>query len=142
MSTTLAGAPVKCCAPMPRVSRLLPNPVVLGGETFGQRLHRFRKERGYTQTELAEKIGTLQAIISEYEHDKLRPHADMLIRFALALDVSADELLGLKRAAKAGASPGSRKFLRRLQQMQKLPKRDQDALLRTIDAFLSRSSAA
>jgi len=34
---------------------------------------------------------------------------------------------------------GNRRLLRRLQQIDGLPKRDQDALLRTIDAFLSKA---
>ena len=35
----------------------------------------------------------------------------------------------------------SRKVLRRLEQIENLPRRDQDALLRTIDAFLAKSAA-
>ncbi len=35
----------------------------------------------------------------------------------------------------------SRRFLRRLEQLSALPKRDQDALLRTIDAFLAARGA-
>jgi len=34
-----------------------------------------------------------------------------------------------------------RRLLRRIQQIDNLPKRDQEALLRTIDAFLSKAAA-
>jgi len=34
----------------------------------------------------------------------------------------------------------NRRLLRRLQHLEKLPKRDQAALLRTIDAFLAKAS--
>lgn len=62
----------------------------------------------------------------------------MLARFSVALDVSADELLGLERKKGPSVSTKqSRRFLRRLEQLTALPKRDQDALLRTIDVFLS-----
>jgi hypothetical protein len=40
-------------------------------------------------------------------------------------------------------SPGQlkhRRFFRRLQKIERLPKRDEQALLRTIDAFLSKVS--
>ena len=97
------------------------------------------KCRNSSQVELAEKIGTIQALISDYERDKLRPHADMIIRFAQALEVSADECLGLK-ATKNNGAKHNRRFLRRLKQIESLPKRDQDALLRTIDAFLGKAS--
>jgi transcriptional regulator with XRE-family HTH domain len=111
-------------------------------ESFGQRLVRRRKERGLTQVELAERVGLLQGLVSDYEHDKLRPYADLIARFAVALEVSADELLGIRAPKrKDSAAPASRRVLRRLQQVDKLPKRDQDALLRTIDAFLAARRA-
>jgi transcriptional regulator with XRE-family HTH domain len=124
---------------MPRPSRLQLPPLNLGDETFGQRLARLRKEKGYTQVELADKIGTIQAIISDYERDKLRAHADMIVRFAQALGVTTDECLGLK-STKTIEGNKNRRFLRRLKQIEGLPKRDQDALLRTIDAFLGKAS--
>ncbi len=71
---------------MPRVSRLKPAPVRKGEETHGQRLARLRKERGFTQKELAERTGLIQARISDYERDKLRLNADMILRFATALE--------------------------------------------------------
>jgi transcriptional regulator with XRE-family HTH domain len=110
-------------------------------ESFGERLARLRKERGFTQVELAERVGMIQALISDYEREKLRPYADVVVRLAEALEISTDELLGLERATKL-EKPVSRRFLRRLQALEHLPKRDQDALLRTIDAFLSARKAS
>lgn len=104
-------------------------------ESFGSRLARLRKERGFTQTELAKKVGMTQALISDYELDKLRPYADVAARFAVALGVSSDELLGIVPAESNGIVK-NRRFLRRLELIDRLSKRDQDALLRTIDAFL------
>ena len=127
---------------MPRPSRLLPEPLALDGDSFGQRLARLRKDKGFTQVELAKKVGIIQVLVSDYEHDKIRPNPDVLVRFALALAVSADELLGLKKTKKAEGTRGNSRFLRRLQLIETLPKRDQDALLRTIDAFLGKGSAA
>lgn len=123
---------------MPR-SRLKLPPLDLGKETIGQRLARLRKEQGYSQVELAEKIGLTQSLISDYERGRLRLNAEMLARFALALDVSADAIIGLQASAATG-KPKSRKIQRRLQALEKLPKRDQEALLRTIDAFLAKAS--
>jgi transcriptional regulator with XRE-family HTH domain len=107
---------------------------------LGQRIARLRKERGYTQVELAEKTGIVQAIISDYERGKLRPHPEMLARLATVLQVSADEILGLAPPQKNGSTV-NRRFLRRLHLVDKLPQRDQDALLRTIDAFLGLRKA-
>jgi transcriptional regulator with XRE-family HTH domain len=108
---------------------------------LGQRLARFRKERGFTQVELAEKLGIVQALVSDYERGKLRPHPEMLTRFASALQISSDEILGLEQPEKSVA-PLNRRFLRRLKAVDKLPKCDQEALLRTIDAFLAARKAS
>lgn len=110
-------------------------------EDFGATLAQLRKERGFTQTELADKVGMIQALISDYERGKLRPYADVVVRFAQALEVSTDELLGLKTQDSKNSTKLNRRFLRRFQAMDHLPKRDQDALLRTIDAFLSARKA-
>lgn len=120
---------------MPRKSRLKLPPLNLGDESIGQRIARLRKERGYTQVELAEKMGLVQSLISTYELDQLRLSSEMVIRFALALEVTADELLGLKPKKKNGTKP-SLKVLRRLNRIESLPSSHQKTLLKTIDAFL------
>jgi transcriptional regulator with XRE-family HTH domain len=121
---------------MPRVSKLKLPSLDWGKETLGQRLARIRKERGYTQVELAEKIGILQTLVTDYETDRLRLTAEMAVRFALALDVSLDELLRPK-APKASPRKPSRKVLRRLERIETLPRPQQTAVLKSIDMMLS-----
>jgi transcriptional regulator with XRE-family HTH domain len=111
-------------------------------DAFAQTLSRLRKERGFTQAELANKIGSIQVVLSDYERGKVRPNADMLVRLATALEVSTDELLGIAARTKLAGPAHNRRFLRRLHAIDKLPKRDQDALLRTIDAFLQARKAS
>lgn len=113
---------------------------VAGVETIGQRLARLRRERGLTQVMLAERVGIIQALVSDYERDKLRLNPDMSVKFAQALGVTTDQLLGLQPTKGNGHQP-SRKVLRRLEEIENLPRRDQDALLRTIDAFLAKPAA-
>ena len=72
---------------MPKKSKLELPPLSLGAETNGQRLARIRKARGLTQVELADKMGLIQALVSDYERDKLRLNAEMAVRFTLALGV-------------------------------------------------------
>ena len=120
---------------MPKRRTVALPPLDLGNETLGQRLARLRKERGYTQVEVAEKIGTIQALISDYETDRLHLSAEMAIRFALVLEVSLDELLHPKAKRHNGRKP-SLKLLRRMKQIESLPPAQQTAVLRTIDAFV------
>lgn len=54
--------------------------------SLGARLRKRRKEMGWTQTELAERVGTSQAVIQKIENGKsLRPR--ILEELAAALDV-------------------------------------------------------
>jgi hypothetical protein len=59
----------------------------------------------------------------------------MAVRFAQALDVSMDELLGPGHPEKKGRNP-SRKILRRLERIEMLPRTQQLAVLKTIDNAL------
>jgi len=120
---------------MPRKPTLILPPLDLGSETLGERIARLRKEKGYRQAELARKIGITQGMAAEYESGRIRPHPEMTVRFALALEVSADELLGLKRSDNQGEKPDL-KILRRLRQIEQLPAYEQRVLLKTIDNFL------
>lgn len=107
-------------------------------ETIGERLARLRRDRGITQAELAEILGVTQPMISGYEHGTLRLHGELIVELARILTVSADELLGLEQS-KDARTPANRRLLRRLQEVEGLPRRDQQALLRTIDAFLRKA---
>jgi transcriptional regulator with XRE-family HTH domain len=65
--------------------------------TLGERLSAVRERRGLTQGEVARRIGLPQQAISRLERGE-REHvrSDVLARLAIALDVSADVLLGLR----------------------------------------------
>jgi transcriptional regulator with XRE-family HTH domain len=105
-------------------------------ETIGQRLARIRRERGLTQVELAEKLSLAQPVVSDYERGELRLHGELIVKLTHILGVSAEELLGLEKTKGNGASIKNRRLARRLQEIDRLPRRDQQALLRTIDRFL------
>lgn len=54
-----------------------------------------REELGLTQEELAEKIDVSLPQINRYEHGKNNPTSDIIVKIAVALNTSADYLLGL-----------------------------------------------
>jgi transcriptional regulator with XRE-family HTH domain len=112
----------------------------IGGETFGQRIARIRKDRGFTQVELAEKIGIIPSIVSAVERDERKLSAEMAVRFALALSVNLDELLAPTQDKSKGSRKSSRKVLRRLEQIEDLPRTQQVVLLGTIDTFLENAA--
>ncbi len=120
---------------MPRVSRLK-LPPISATESIGERVARIRKERGYTQVELAEKIGVIQSIVSAIERDVLKLSAEMAVRFALALEAKTDDLLLPETGKKQTARKASRKVLRRLELIESLPDHQQQTVLKTIDTML------
>lgn len=61
----------------------------------GDRLKRVREDRGYTQDELSEMIGIGQKQVWRHESGATTPDGDVVARYAQALDVSADYLLGI-----------------------------------------------
>ena len=122
--------------PMPRSRFKLPPPKLAQSGRPGERIAAVRKARGMTQAALAQKIGIIQSLISDYESGRRRLYAEMLIRIAQALSVSVDELLGVKPARMNGGGPASLKVSRRMQQIDSLPRTQQKALLATIDNFL------
>ena len=109
----------------------------LAGE-IGARLAQLRKEKGITQAELAELLQISQPMASDYERGKLRLHGELIIQLSQILGVSADEILGIS-PAKLKNTSSNRRLSRRLLAIDQLSKRDQDALFRTIDAFISKS---
>ncbi|RIX39887.1 MAG: XRE family transcriptional regulator, partial [Rhodocyclales bacterium GT-UBC] len=121
---TWPTSPPRCPARRPRV--------------IGERLAQLRKDRGVTQVELSELLGVSQPVYSGYERGELRLHGELLVKLARILKVSADEILGLEVSRPARA-PRDRRLLRRLQDLDRLSKRDRDALMRTLDAFLTKA---
>jgi transcriptional regulator with XRE-family HTH domain len=59
------------------------------------RLKIARKNRGFTQDDLAKKVNTQKTTISNYETGYSTPSNEMLIDLAKALGVSTDYLLGI-----------------------------------------------
>jgi transcriptional regulator with XRE-family HTH domain len=110
-------------------------------KAFGKRLKEIRKRRGVSQVDLAHRLGIHQSLISQYECGYLRLHGALLVRLAQALQTTTDEILAVKQIGSNGDSqPLDRRFLRRLQKVDKLTAHQKKILLGTIDAFLSTAS--
>jgi transcriptional regulator with XRE-family HTH domain len=105
-------------------------------KTIAKRLRELRKRRGFTQTEIAEKLGLNQPLVSQYERGDTRLHGSLVAALARALKVPSDEILGLQDS-RDNSIFTDRRFLRRLRKMEDLSRRDKQALIRIIDGFLA-----
>jgi transcriptional regulator with XRE-family HTH domain len=60
---------------------------------LGTRIKQLRKEAGWSQAELGDKIGTDSQRVSRYENERITPSLDAIVRIAEAFNVSIDYLL-------------------------------------------------
>lgn len=64
-------------------------------QVIGDNIASKRKEKGWTQTELAERVGVNQIQVSRWENGKHLPTLEQFVYIAEALKCSLDELAGL-----------------------------------------------
>lgn len=109
------------------------------GSDFRRRLVALRKARGLTQVQLAEAAGSTQRAISYYENEASYPPAPVVADLARALDVTTDELLGLKPipAAERREDPEVRRLWRKFQKVLSLPEKDQRAIIRLVNSLVA-----
>lgn len=64
---------------------------------IGEKLKELRKSKGWTQVQVAAKMGLTDSVISFYERQERAPSPEVLIKFAELYDVSTDYLLGVEK---------------------------------------------
>ena len=62
-------------------------------ESIGNRISKYRKEKGLTQEELATKLGVSSQAVSKWENDASCPDISLLPQLCRTLGISSDELL-------------------------------------------------
>ena len=61
---------------------------------FAEQFKKLRRSRGYTQVQLAEKLGVKKQSVSNWENNNILPSVEMLLKIAETFRVSTDYLLG------------------------------------------------
>jgi repressor LexA len=109
-------------------------------ETFGERLKKIRTSKGLTQEQLAESINVTKKVISDYETGKNRIYGEMLAQISLALNVSADLLLGLKIEEKV-MDEQSLKLMKRFKKIQEMDLKEQNIIIQSMDIMIKGISS-
>lgn len=107
---------------------------------FAERLCAIRKKRGLTQIDLAALSGSSQRAISYYENEGGYPPALVVADLAKALEVTTDELLGVKPLStvdKEEDTPEMRRLWKKFKLLVTLPEKDQKAVVRLINSLVS-----
>jgi transcriptional regulator with XRE-family HTH domain len=117
---------------MPSPRKIQLDPELKRQFTVGLNLQSIRKKRGLTQQELADRVGVTRQAITSYEAEKVVIPSITLIDIALALNVSSDELLGLKKQSII-ETPSSRRIMKRVAIIETLPESTKKHILKFID---------
>lgn len=104
--------------------------------SFPERLRRLRRERDWSQGQLAQKIGIGTQRISKYERGLSSPPLDILVQIARVLEVSLDYLVAGKTNG-AGRLKNA-KLIERIEELEKLPGEYQETLVSVLDSFIKR----
>ncbi len=120
---------------------------------LGERIRRLRKERGWNQTELAQRVGCSRRAIVYYERDGKYPPAPIVAAMAGAFGLDINAFMSPDEPARKASKddpdligdPEDKRLWRKFRQMRDLSERDQASVMRIlnllIDAKLGPSGA-
>ncbi|MBZ0253529.1 MAG: helix-turn-helix domain-containing protein [Candidatus Methylomirabilis sp.] len=108
--------------------------------TLGEKIAALRKQREWTQEDLAEKVGVSKVQVSRWETGRMRPSRNTLKQIAAVLGVHYDDLRSSgPPLALDGADSG---LSEKLRQVQELDPEDQAMILRMIDTLVTQKRMA
>lgn len=106
--------------------------------TIGEKIKQLRKEKNWSQDELAEKLHINATHLSRYETGKLIPSPAAIVKLAQAFNVSSDYLLTDKQVRAPLKHEYDEMFLAKLEEVEKLTDDEKNALLLFIDSLVAR----
>lgn len=61
--------------------------------TYAERLKALRLKKGFSQTELAERLGVSQGLISQYENGSTSPTAELSVKIAELFGTTVERMV-------------------------------------------------
>jgi transcriptional regulator with XRE-family HTH domain len=106
--------------------------------SLGEKIVELRKEKGWSQDELAEKIEGGGRQISKYENNKTMPSAEVVIKLAEIFNVSVDYLL-FDGIPKTPLKYKYQELLYKIKSLENISDEDSKALVTIIDAIITKN---
>jgi transcriptional regulator with XRE-family HTH domain len=103
-------------------------------KAFGLRLKELRKQKGWTQKELAKQIDIRFAQLNKYECGMHMPPIEKLVQLSDILGVTLDYLVTGNRDQIQPLH--NVRLIERLQELERFDNDDQEAIIRMIDAMI------
>lgn len=102
----------------------------------GKIITELRKQKAWSQNDLALKTGISQVMVGKYEREDAIPSIEVAKKIADAFEVSLDYLVGEGQNVSF-----DKKTVKRIQDIQKLDSNTQNILFNLIDTYLRDSKA-
>ncbi len=103
---------------------------------IGKKIAELRKEKNWSQTDLAKAVDVSRDIIGKYERGEHSPSIEITTKLAEALEVSVDYMLGRERFGKY-----DKEAIKRLEGIQKMDADTKNKLFDIIDTYIRDSKA-
>ncbi len=104
--------------------------------TLGQKISYLRKQRDWTQEELAGKISVHSRHITRLERDKMKPSSATMAQLAEAFEVAPEQLIGTKITSKEKI--GDPQLSSAVQMVYELDPEDQTMVVRFVQALFAK----
>ncbi len=103
---------------------------------IGSKIIELRKDKGWSQAQLADAVNASRDIIGKYERNDNSPSIEMALKIAKVFDISVDYLLGEGKHASF-----DKETLKRLEDIESLDQNTRNTLFNVIDTFLRDAKA-
>ena len=101
--------------------------------SFGKKIGILRKEKNWSQTEMAKKLNTSVSVISRYERDEMTPSIEVAKKLADLLNTTVGYLLGENDEANIFKEP---EILKRFKAIKEFTNDEREKIFFTIDAMI------
>lgn len=106
--------------------------------SLADNIKRMRKKHGWSQTQLAEKIGSHLSHINRIETGKYNPSLDVVQKLATVFDVTIDYLVSDTDEDFKEVRIEDKNLMERVKLIDSLEEDDKTALIRVIDSMLTK----
>lgn len=101
--------------------------------SFGKKLTDLRKQAGFSQQQVAQKLATSGAIVGRYERGEMKPSIEVAAKLAKIFNVTLDYLVDDSNSLSMIRNSD---MLKRFEEIEKMPDTDKQHILYTIDALI------
>ena len=102
---------------------------------FGERLHALREQMGFSQQQVADKLGMSQRAYAHWERRPVALRPDQLQSLATALNLPIEALLANGESKRRGSGPAG-KMRQLFTAASKLPRSQQEKILAILQPFI------